>query len=81
MLFLADENFGRILLTHDVQTMPAFACERMDAGLPMPGVIEIRLQLPIGQVIEDLLMIIGANDEAEWQNRVVYLPLSRAKST
>jgi hypothetical protein len=30
----------RILLTHDVKTMPGYAYERMVAGLPVPGIIE-----------------------------------------
>ncbi len=29
----------RILLTHDVNTMPAYAYARIKKGLPMPGVI------------------------------------------
>lgn len=29
---------GRVLLTHDVQTMPAHAYERVQHLLPMPGV-------------------------------------------
>ncbi len=32
---------GRILVTQDVQTVTRFAFERVDAGLPMPGVIEV----------------------------------------
>lgn len=29
---------GRVLLTHDIATMPSFAYDRMSAGQPMPGV-------------------------------------------
>ncbi len=32
---------GRILVTHDVQTVTRFAYERVEAGLPMPGGIEV----------------------------------------
>ncbi|HVU10207.1 MAG TPA: hypothetical protein VHD90_02970 [Phototrophicaceae bacterium] len=42
----------------------------------MPGVIEIHQELPIGQAIEELLIIIiSASDASEWENRVTYLPL------
>jgi predicted nuclease of predicted toxin-antitoxin system len=30
-------NEGRLLLTHDVNTLTAFAYERVTQGLPMPG--------------------------------------------
>jgi hypothetical protein len=47
---------GRILLTHDVATITRYAYERVQAGLPMPGVLEIKRSLPIGVVIEDILL-------------------------
>lgn len=65
----------RILLTHDVETMVGYANERIAAGLPMPGVIVSRDTLPIGQVIEDLLTIMGASEMRDWENLVTFLPL------
>lgn len=50
----AQEN--RVLLTHDVQTITKYAYERMRLNLPMPGVFEVSRSIPIGQVIEDLLL-------------------------
>ncbi len=66
---------GRILLTHDVTTITKFAYERVTAGSPMPGVIEIRRSVPLGTVIGDLLLIAGASTEEEWENKIGYLPL------
>jgi hypothetical protein len=66
---------ARILLTHDVATMPAYAYERVKAGAEMPGVIEVPLSLPIAQAIEDLLLLIYGSQPGEWKNQVVYLPL------
>jgi predicted nuclease of predicted toxin-antitoxin system len=65
----------RILLTHDIETIPKFANERLARGLPMAGVILIRDSLPIGEVIEDLHIIIGASSLEDWENRVVFLPI------
>ncbi|HEY6331851.1 MAG TPA: DUF5615 family PIN-like protein [Blastocatellia bacterium] len=31
----------RILVTHDLKTMPKYAAERIRAGLPMPGVFAV----------------------------------------
>lgn len=40
---------GRVLVTHDVTTITNFAYERVRVGLPMPGVIEVDDDLPIGR--------------------------------
>jgi hypothetical protein len=65
---------GRILLTHDAATIPHYAYERIGAGEVMPGVIEVPLHMPIGQAIEELLLVIDASRPEDWVNQVVYLP-------
>lgn len=66
---------GRVVVTHDVNTMPAFAFERVAAGLPMPGVVAVADALPIGPVIDDLLILSEASLVGEWENQVIYLPI------
>lgn len=66
---------GRILLTHDLDTMTKYAHERIAQGLPMAGVIFVRDTLSIAKVIDDLLAILGASEAAEWENRTGFLPL------
>lgn len=66
---------GRIVITHDVQTLPGYAFERVVAGLPMPGVIEVAGALAIGQVLDDLVMLISAGSPADFENQVRYVPL------
>lgn len=66
---------GRVLLTHDVNTLTAFAYERIAAGLPMPGVFEVSLRVPIKVVIEDILLLAECSVEGEWEGKVTYLPL------
>jgi predicted nuclease of predicted toxin-antitoxin system len=66
---------NRILLTHDVNTVPKFAYERLAAGQPMSGVIEVSFAVSVGQVIEDILLIVECSSEDEWKGRVEYLPL------
>jgi hypothetical protein len=66
---------GRVLLTHDVNTMVAFAYERVGIGLPMPGVIAVSAALPIGEVIENLALIAQASLEGEYEGQVRFLPL------
>jgi hypothetical protein len=66
---------GRVLLTHDLATVTHFAYERVRAGEPMPGVFEVRRTLPLGQVIDDLILIAECSMPGEWENQVAYLPL------
>ena len=65
----------RILLTHDVSTVTHYAYQRIEAGLSMPGVIKVSPALPVGQVIEDILLLAELSLEGEWEGRIIYLPL------
>lgn len=66
---------GRVLLTHDVATMTRHAFERVRAGQPMPGVFEVSRDVPLGQAIEDLILIAECSLPGEWEGQVRYLPL------
>jgi len=66
---------GRVLLTHDVSTITHYAYERVRAGKPMPGVFEVSRNIPIGVVIEDVLLLVEFNLDKEWESQVRYLPL------
>jgi len=66
---------GRVLLTHDVSTITRYAYERIRAGKVMPGVFEVSREIPIGLVVEDLLLLADYSLEGEWEGQVRYLPL------
>jgi hypothetical protein len=66
---------GRVLLSHDVNTLTAFAYERVAQGLLMPGVFEVSLKVPISDAIEDILLLAECSLEGEWEGQVNYLPL------
>jgi len=66
---------GRVLITHDVNTIPRFAYERILAGKPMPGIFEVSDSLPVGQAIEDLLLLAECSEEGEWEGQIRYIPL------
>ena len=66
---------GRVLLTHDNMTMPGYAYDRVRNGAPMPGVFVVPQSLPVGQAIQEILVIDGCSVEGEWQGQVRYLPL------
>ena len=74
VLVWAAEN-GRMLVTHDLKTIPRYAYERVVAGEAMPGVIALSDSLPIGEAIEELATITECSEPDEWVNQVVNLPL------
>ncbi len=65
----------RVLLTHDIRTMRRHAYARVEAGLPMPGVFVVPQSLPIGQAIEEVLLLAECSVEGEWEGQVRFLPL------
>jgi predicted nuclease of predicted toxin-antitoxin system len=65
----------RIVLSHDLETMPSFAVVRVRNGETMPGLILIPQDLRIGKAIEELTMIAVCSDQSEWRNTINYVPL------
>lgn len=70
--FLAQQD--RVLLTRDRNTMPDFVNERLRQGLPMPGVVIVDHDLPIGEAVELLSTLIIASNDDEWENLIHYVP-------
>ena len=65
---------GRVVLSHDVNTMRGDAYGRVIAGLPMPGLFLVIQDEPAGPIIQDILDVAESSFEGEWENRVEYLP-------
>jgi hypothetical protein len=68
-------DHGRILMTHDVDTMPKYAYSRARRLQPMAGVIVVSSLLSIGRAVEDIQILHECISDAEWQHRVEYVPL------
>ena len=66
---------NRVVITHDVNTMPKHAYARLEAGQPLPGVVIIPKELAIGSAIEELAILLTCSNPEELSNRVIYLPL------
>ena len=65
----------RVLLTHDLATMvPALLIQRQQQSGCTPIVL-VSDSLPIGVVIEEILLLDQCSEEADWAAGVVYLPL------
>lgn len=65
----------RIMLTHDVNTMPHFANQLLHQGEPMAGVIVVPEEMGIGPAIRDLEMLIECSWESDFYEWVEHLPL------
>jgi hypothetical protein len=65
----------RVLVSHDVGTMPAHFRAFTNAGKRSAGVFLIPQNLDIGTAIEELLLIWIASDASEWETRLQWLPL------
>ena len=66
---------GRAVLTHDRQTLPAFAYARVAAGEPMPGVFLVSKTLPIGQAIDEILLAVECFTADECKDIIKYFPM------
>ena len=65
----------RIVVTHDVNTMPDHAYQHIQLGEPVAGVFVVPQETPIGQAIAELETLISCSFEGEWDNLIVFIPL------
>jgi hypothetical protein len=73
LAWAADE--GRLLFTHDVNTLRQLAHDRAARGEAMPGVVEVPKWLAVGAAIEDIVLIVQCSEAEEWRDQVRFLPL------
>jgi hypothetical protein len=73
LAWAADQQ--RVLVTHDVNTIPTHAYERVSANLPMPGVVIGPEGLGIGVAIEELAVVVECANLSDVDHQVISLPL------
>ncbi len=69
------ERERMLVVSHDVNTMPAAAYAQLAQGQSFPGLFMVQQGSSIKPVIESLLTIWAASELEEWRNLVVFLPL------
>jgi Domain of unknown function (DUF5615) len=74
VLTLAAEQ-GRVLVSHDVGTMPSHFKAFQKSGKQSSGVFLIPQSLDVGMAIDELLTVWLASEAADWEDRLVWLPL------
>ena len=75
ILEYADQQ-GLIVVSHDVNTMPAEAYARLATGKTIAGLLLVQQTQPIAAIIENLLLIWLASETEEWKNQVCFLPFA-----
>jgi hypothetical protein len=65
----------RVLVSHDLGTMPGHFHAFRSAPKNSFGVFLVPQWLDVGAAIDELLLIWVASDSSEWVNRLVWLPL------
>jgi hypothetical protein len=65
----------RVVVTHDTRTMAVCAYERVAAGEPMPGIVEVPDIMSISEAIEELVILVQLMQPDEIRDRVLRLPL------
>jgi len=58
-----------------VTTMTRHALQRIASGQFMPGVIAVHQRLPIGTVVDDLVLVASCSLPGDWVNQIQFLPL------
>lgn len=66
---------GRLVLSHDRNTMQGDAYDRVIAGLPMPGLFLVVKGQPIEPIAQDIALVAFSSIEGEWENQIRFLPL------
>ncbi len=64
---------GRILVSHDFQTMPSRFREFTESQRS-PGVLLIAQDLPARQAVESLLLMWEVSKPEDWENRLCLIP-------
>jgi hypothetical protein len=65
----------RTIVTHDFNTMPDHAYQRIKNGQHVAGLFIVPQALPIGQAITELETLVACSLAEEWDGLIVFLPL------
>lgn len=66
---------GRVLVTHDLRTMPWHFSDFLLQYSSSPGVFLVSQQIPISEVADEPVLIGAASETGEWKNRIPEVPL------
>ena len=63
------------LITNNRKSMPQHLRDHKKKGGHVPAIFTINLEVPMGKIIDELILSAGASDEDEYINEIKYIPL------
>ena len=70
------ERNSFVFVTNNRRSMPQHLTDHLSAGGRVPGVFVMNLDIRMGTILEELILIAGASHEDEYMDQIVHLPLS-----
>ena len=70
------EDHGFILITSNRKSMPGHLADHLTSGRHVPGIFTLNPDMSVGQTIDELLLIAAISDDFEYQDYIVYLPMT-----
>src|SRR4051794_17818612 len=67
---------GRIIVSHDADTLVEQFYEYLNSGCELPGLIIMKRPYQLGRVVEDIALIVCGYDPDELINQCFYVPLT-----
>jgi hypothetical protein len=64
---------GRVLISHDRNTMVARFCERIAAGRETTGLCIVPQRAALGFVIDRILVLWATTTQEQWRNRIEFI--------
>jgi hypothetical protein len=70
------EKHNFILVTNNRKSIPGHLRDHLAEGRHIPGILELKQNMTIGETIEELLLIWSVSTEDDYRDRLEYLPIT-----
>ena len=70
------EEHDFMLVTNNRRSMPRHLSDHLAAGRHIPGILVINVSMSMGDTIDELILIARASADEEYQDLIVYLPIT-----
>lgn len=74
LLWCEEYNFA--LVTNNRKSMPVHLADHLAEGRHIPGIFILNPDMSIGQNIDELLLIADGSLDDEYQDQIIYLPIT-----
>ena len=66
---------GRVIITCDVISMVGFACDRINKGLPMPGLPCLPDGVTVAEAIAEIHVAASCSSSEDLNNQILFIPI------